>query len=234
MGALTGDVTAVRGAIAQYAEAYPLLFLGYDRNGQPVTAERLDSIDFPSLRCIVGSHLPLAVHSLRMELQRDILTVATRRKGEPVHASTHLVDLEGLTLSGTLALASDAWLRGLIGVRTDYDSVNHPNAVSRAIVLNAPYWFSLGWTALRPLLAPSGTRIEVWPKDGIDGLSAELADACAIPATLPEWRSWFGVGVDVGAPSSLPARLRPVRLHAALLAATAPGGPPPPRARPRL
>jgi len=131
-------------------ELVPSAFAGFDREGHPVQIERTGKIDVPTILSAVSGSAMLEAFIWGQQLQIRRCEESTARLGLPPHSIerfTQVMDLEGLS---TQHLQLAQFLQPI----TKCGEANFPERLSKTIIINYGWVFSMLWAVVKLTLDP--------------------------------------------------------------------------------
>lgn len=168
---------------------YPGGFVGYDREGRPVSIIPFGGCDLKGLLNSVTldevmKHVVRQFEDVAVDIKQQC-----KKLGKPVETVTYIFDFDGFALSTLASKAVIDYLTNLMCIFED----NYPERLHKAFVINAPRYFPLFWKIIRPFLsdltarklALFGRDEQAWKKALLDEIDADQ---------LPQY--WGGTQTD--------------------------------------
>lgn len=168
---------------------YPGGFVGYDREGRPVSIIPFGGCDLKGLLnsvtlAEVMKHVVRQFEDVNVDIKQQC-----EKLGKAVETVTYIFDFDGFALSTLASKAVIDYLTNLMCIFED----NYPERLHKAFVINAPRYFPLFWKIIRPFLsdltarklALFGRDEQAWKKALLDEIDADQ---------LP--RYWGGTQTD--------------------------------------
>jgi phosphatidylinositol/phosphatidylcholine transfer protein len=125
----------------------PHSFYGYDKEGHPLYIERTGEVDVPLLINLVTDKENLQNHIYGFEHQLRRMRVQTKKLNKPISSAVQISDLTGFGVRHAKGLS-------LLKHFIEIDAANYPETLSKAFVINAPWYYSVMWKIIRPLVDP--------------------------------------------------------------------------------
>lgn len=168
---------------------YPGGFVGYDREGRPVSIIPFGGCDLKGLLNSVTldevmKHVVRQFEDVAVDIKQQC-----KKLGKPIETVTYIFDFDGFALSTLASKAVIDYLTNLMCIFED----NYPERLHKAFVINAPRYFPLFWKIIRPFLsdltarklALFGRDEQAWKKALLDEIDADQ---------LPQY--WGGTQTD--------------------------------------
>lgn len=168
---------------------YPGGFVGYDREGRPVSIIPFGGCDLKGLLNSVSldevmRHVVRQFEDVEEDIKRQ-----SKKLDKAIETVTYIFDFDGFALS---TLASRAVIDYLTNLMCTFED-NYPERLHKAYVINAPRYFPLFWKIVRPFLSDlTARKLALYGKDEQAWKKAllEEIDADQLP------RYWGGTQTD--------------------------------------
>lgn len=185
----TDDLMAEPDSPEVLRKYYPGGFVGYDRDGRPVSIIPFGRCDLKGLLMSVSLDDVIRFAVRQFEVCDEDLKGQTNKLGRVIETVTYIFDFDGFALS---TLASKSVLDYLTTLVCTFED-NYPERLHKAIVINAPRYFPVFWRIVRPFLSErTANKLILFGKDEQAWRRALLESI--EPDQLPQY--WGGTRCD--------------------------------------
>lgn len=185
----TDDIVAEQDFPEVLRKYYPGGFVGYDRDGRPVSIIPFGRCDLKGLLMSVSVDDVIRFAVSQFEVSEKDLKAQSIKLGRVIETVTYIFDFDGFALS---TLASKSVLDYVTTLMCTFED-NYPERLNKAIVINAPRYFPVFWRIIRPFLTErTANKVALYGKDEQAWRRALLESI--EPDQLPQY--WGGTRCD--------------------------------------
>ncbi|KAF5840360.1 CRAL-TRIO domain-containing protein, partial [Dunaliella salina] len=133
----------------EFLDAYPHGLHKVDRKFRPVMVYKFGAVDLDRLKAVTTDERITLFHIQEYErIMNGVLPACSLASGHYVEQLFTLIDVAGLKMKDMMRVKD--LLTGYIKV----DSNNYPETLGAMVIINAPYWFSGMFSAIKSFLPP--------------------------------------------------------------------------------